>query len=66
MHGTRDMALREAESRIRTGQVAHHRAVLRRLALNLLRQAPTAKGGIAAQGKQAGGDEDSLRQGLPP
>ena len=65
MPWTLDIALREDESRIRTGQAAHHRAVLRRWALNRLRQAPTAKGGIAAQRQQAGdprvgGDEAYL------
>ncbi len=64
-----DMAFRADESRMRTGQAAHHMAVLRRLALNLLRQEPTAKGGIAANRKQAGnprvgGDETYLLQVL--
>ena len=45
LHGTLDMALWEEESRMRTGQAIHHRAVRHRLALNLLRQEPTAKGG---------------------
>ena len=65
MHGTLDMAFREDESHIRTGQAAHNMAVLRRLALNLLRQKPTAKGGITAKRKQAGWDEDYLLQLSP-
>ncbi len=66
LHWTLDMAFREDGSRIRTGQAAHHMAVLRRLALNLLRQEPTAKGGIAAKRKQAGWDEEYLLQVLSP
>ncbi len=50
---------------MRTGQAAHHRAVRRRLALHLLRQEPAAKGGIAAQRKPAGGDEDCLLYRFP-
>ena len=49
---------------MRTSQVAHNMAVLRQLALNLLRQDPMTKGGIATQRKQAGWDEAYLLQVL--
>ncbi len=35
-HGVLDVAFHEDDSRIRTGQVAHHRAILKRIAHNLL------------------------------
>lgn len=53
MHGNLDIALREEENRIRTGQAAHNMTVLRWLALNLLRQEPMVRGGLAANRKQA-------------
>ncbi len=69
LHWILDIAFREDDSRIRTGQAAHNRAVLRRLPLNLLSQEPTAKGSIAAKRKQAGDprvgrDENHLLQVL--
>ncbi len=64
MHGNLDIALREEENRIRTGQVAHNMTVLRRLALHLLRQAPMVRGGLAANRKQAGWQEASLLPGV--
>ncbi len=60
LHWTLDRAFREDESRIRTGHAAHNMAILRRMALNRLRQEPTAKGGIAAKRKQAGWNEEYL------
>ena len=64
LHGTLDMALREEESRMRTGQAAHNMTVLCRWALHLLRQGPTATGGSAAPRNQAGRDENCLLQVL--
>ena len=64
LHRVLDMAFREDESRIRTGHAAHNLSLLRRMALNLLRRATTAKGGIAARRKQAGGNDGYLLKGL--
>ncbi len=60
VHWVRDRAFREDESRIRTGHSPHHRTILSRLALHLLRHARTAQGGIAAKRKQAGWNNDYL------
>ncbi|MCE2468506.1 MAG: ISAs1 family transposase [Caldilineaceae bacterium] len=53
LHWVLDMALREDESRIRTGHAAHNLSLLRRLALNLLRR-------DAARRKQAGWNDAYL------
>ena len=60
LHWVLDMAFREDESRIRTGHAACNMSILLRLALNLLRRATTAKGGIAAKRKQAGWNDSYL------
>ena len=60
LHWILDMAFREDESRIRTGHVGHNLAILRRMALNLLRRKTTAKGGIAARRKQVGWNDGYL------
>ncbi len=46
MHWVLDMAFREDLSRVRVGHGAHNFSLLRRLALNLLRQDHTARCGI--------------------
>jgi predicted transposase YbfD/YdcC len=43
LHGTLDVTFREDQSRLRTGYGAENFAVLRHIALNLLRQEPSAK-----------------------
>ncbi len=46
VHWVLDMAIRSDESRVRQGQAHENLAVLGHLALNLLRQEKTARGGI--------------------
>jgi predicted transposase YbfD/YdcC len=60
LHWTLDIAFREDDCRIRKGNGAQNFAVLRRIALNLLRQETTAQCGIAAKRKKAGWDHDYL------
>ena len=60
LHWVLDIAFREDESRIRKDHAPQNMAVLRHLALNLLKQETSAKVGIAAKRKMAGWDNDYL------
>jgi len=60
LHWVLDIAFREDESRVRQGHADQNLAVLRRLALNLLRQEPTAKMGTKAKRLKAGWDHAYL------
>jgi predicted transposase YbfD/YdcC len=55
-HWVLDIAFREDDSRVRVGHGAENLAVLRRVALNLLRQDTTTKAGIKARRLKAGWD----------
>ena len=60
LHWVLDVALNEDHSRVRKDQAPENLAVLRHIALNLLKQEKTAKGGIHAKQLQAGWREDYL------
>jgi len=59
-HWVLDIAFREDESRIRKDHAPQNMALLRHLALNLLKQDTSVKVGIAAKRKMAGWDNDYL------
>jgi predicted transposase YbfD/YdcC len=60
VHWVLDIAFREDESRVRVGSSPQNFAVLRHIALNLLRQETTARCGIKAKRLKAGWNEDYL------
>ena len=66
LHWVLDVALNEDHSRVRKDQAPENLAVLRHIALNLLKQEKTAKGGIHAKQLQAAWMEDYLLKVLAP
>ena len=60
LHWVLDIAFREDECRAREGHSAQNFAILRHLALNLLRQEQTTKIGVKAKRLKAGWDESYL------
>lgn len=60
LHYVLDVSLNEDACRIRTDHGADNFAVLRHIALNVLRQEKTSTPGIKAKRKQAGWDNDYL------
>jgi predicted transposase YbfD/YdcC len=60
LHWVLDVALNEDHSRVRKDHAPENLAVIRHIALNLLKQEKTAKGGIHAKQLQAGWKEDYL------
>jgi predicted transposase YbfD/YdcC len=60
LHWVLDIAFREDESRIRTGNGAQSFAILRRIALSLLKQERTAKCGLRTRRLKAAWDNDYL------
>ncbi|MDE0671301.1 MAG: ISAs1 family transposase [Caldilineaceae bacterium] len=54
LHWILDVAFREDESRVRTGHASRNLCLLRRMALNLLRQDTTIQAGVAIRRRKAG------------
>jgi len=59
-HWVLDVAFREDDARVRQGHAAENLGILRRVALNLLKQEKTAKCGIKIKRSKAGWDESYL------
>jgi len=60
LHWCLDVAFREDECRVRQGHASENYAVIRHIAMNLLKQEKNSKGGIKAKRLRAGWDNDYL------
>ena len=60
MHWSLDVSFNEDQSRVRKGYAGENLAVVRHIALNLLKQEKSLKCGISAKRKQAGWDNHYL------
>lgn len=60
LHWCLDVAFREDECRVRQGHASENYAVIRHIAMNLLKQEKNYKGGIKAKRLRAGWDSDYL------
>ena len=58
VHWVLDVAFNEDRSRVRKDHAPENLAVIRRIALNLLRKEKSAKGGLQAKRLQCGWDEN--------
>jgi predicted transposase YbfD/YdcC len=61
LHWVLDIAFREDDSRIRKGHAPENFAMLRHIALNLLRQEKTNRHGMKVKRNRAGWDNDYLQ-----
>jgi len=64
LHWSLDVSFREDLNRVRIGHAAENLAIVRRIALNLLKQEQTHKRGISCRRKRAGWDNQYLMQVL--
>ena len=60
LHWSLDVTFREDDSRVRMGYASENLSTIRRIALNLLKQEKTLKGGIETKRLKAGWDHDYL------
>lgn len=60
LHWSLDVSFKEDLSRVRIGHAAENLSIIRRVALNLLKQEKTSKVGITARRKRAGWDNKYL------
>lgn len=60
LHWVLDIAFREDDSRVRQGNAAQNLAIVRHMALNLLKQDKKTKGGVKAKRLRAAWDENYL------
>lgn len=67
LHWTLDVSFREDDSRVRSGNAPANLAIVRRLALSLIKQDPHRRIGIKASRKPAGWDQQYIQKllGLP-
>ncbi|MBE0695802.1 MAG: ISAs1 family transposase [Anaerolineaceae bacterium] len=65
VHWILDVAFNEDQCQVRKDHAPENLAIIRRIALNLLRNEKTAKGGIQAKRLQCGWDENYLLKVLP-